>query len=404
MDVSIVMSSYNRHPLNLLSLNALENQTFDLTKMEVILIDDSSTDETPLLINYSPPYQFKYIPNKTNLGLAASRNKGLKLAKGEVIIFLDAEMLVDNKYVENNYKEHLINKKAVVIGGTKRGKIYSYLFPELKSRQIKDICSLLKSKKNRKWSSNRLGKKITSRNLPKFIKRLTSPVKLLSKEDIKEFSQIKNLTKEKKHTNNVLKQLGGNFETSRLNWLACVGNLSIKKEVIKKVGGYDEDFKEWGTEDHELAFRLKKEGVKFIVNPDLVRYHQEHPREKGLLKQGKRNRVLFQQKHPVLDVCIRSIKSIQKVDYNFMESILDEHYLIKRKFPGKYEDFSKCIIDLLQQVALLDAQQKKISNLIGRVVGEDLKKKEQIFTWRDELNSYMRYPNIIKLFDLLVRQ
>ncbi|ALC89725.1 hypothetical protein AM500_08045 [Bacillus sp. FJAT-18017] len=402
MDVSIIIPSFNRYPLNLFCLFSLENQTFDLSKMEVILIDDSSTDETPLLKQFSPRYKFKYIRNKSNLGLAATRNKGLRIAEGKVVMFLDAEMIVDAKYVENHLKHHQSTDHAVVIGGRKRYKLYSCLYPSFNSKQRKDLSRLLKEKLARRWFSKRLGKKLHSKNIGRYVKRLRSPIVLLKKEDIRNFSQLQMLSITKRHTNNVLEHLGDNFDSSHLNWLACVGNLSVKKDTINRIGGYDEDYKGWGTEDHDLAFRLKKAGVKFIVEPELIRYHQEHPKASGHLKQGKKNRVLFQQKHPVLDVCIRSLKSVQKNDYTFMETIMNEHYAVIRNFPGKYEEFNRCIVELLQEAAILDSQGKKIINLMQSAgIQDDRKRVARIIHQRNEIDSYNQYPHLIKLFDLL---
>ncbi|WP_043934157.1 glycosyltransferase family 2 protein [Bacillus sp. EB01] len=405
MDVSIIIPSFNRYPLNLFCLFSLENQTYDLSKMEVILIDDSSTDDTPLLKQFSPRYKFKYIRNESNLGLAATRNKGLRIAKGKVVIFLDAEMIVDAKYVENHLKHHQSKDHAVVIGGRKRHKLYSCLFPDFNSKQTKDLSRLLKKKLTRRWFSKLLGKKIHSKNIGRYVKRIKSPSILLKKEDIRNFSQLEMLSITKKHTNNVLEQLGDHFDFSHINWLACVGNLSVKKDTIDRIGGYDEDYKGWGTEDHDLAFRLKKAGVTFVVEPELIRYHQEHPIVAGYSKQGKKNRVLFQKKHPVLDVCIRSLKSIQKEDYTFMNFIMNEHYSLKRKFPGMYEEFNQCIVELLQVAAILDSQGKQVINLMQSVgIQEDRKRKARIINQRNEIDSYKQYPHLIKLFDLLINR
>ncbi|MDF2680659.1 MAG: glycosyltransferase, partial [Brevibacillus sp.] len=103
IDVTVILPSYNRYPLNLLTLYSLENQTFDPSRMEVILIDDASTDKTHSLQYYRPPYSFQYIRNCRNEGRSKTRNKGIKAAKGEILIFLDAEVIVDPDFVNNHY-------------------------------------------------------------------------------------------------------------------------------------------------------------------------------------------------------------------------------------------------------------------------------------------------------------
>ncbi len=95
IDVSIIIPTYNKFPLNLLTLYSLENQTYDSSKFEVILVDDGSTDSTlSIADNYLFPFHFKYIRVPQNIGRPAARNTGIRAAKGRWIIFLDAEILV----------------------------------------------------------------------------------------------------------------------------------------------------------------------------------------------------------------------------------------------------------------------------------------------------------------------
>jgi teichuronic acid biosynthesis glycosyltransferase TuaG len=60
--------------------------------LELIIIDDCSTDNTnDLLSKYSSHCNIISIKNESNLGVAASRNKGVSLAKGKYVAFLDAD-------------------------------------------------------------------------------------------------------------------------------------------------------------------------------------------------------------------------------------------------------------------------------------------------------------------------
>jgi hypothetical protein len=107
IEVSIIMPSFNKYPLNLLTLYSLERQTFDPSKMEVIFIDDASTDQTEQnLKDYNPPYHFNYIRSKTTLGRSRGRNLGIKASRGTILIFLDAEMITEPDFVENHFNYH----------------------------------------------------------------------------------------------------------------------------------------------------------------------------------------------------------------------------------------------------------------------------------------------------------
>jgi glycosyltransferase involved in cell wall biosynthesis len=85
--VSVVIPAYNRaHFLPEVVESALAQTYRDF---EVIVIDDGSTDNTPEVASRFPPAVRYY--RQENQGLSAVRNKGIELARGEYIIFLDSD-------------------------------------------------------------------------------------------------------------------------------------------------------------------------------------------------------------------------------------------------------------------------------------------------------------------------
>jgi glycosyltransferase involved in cell wall biosynthesis/GT2 family glycosyltransferase len=79
-------------------------------------------------------------------------------------------------------------------------------------------------------------------------------------------------------------------------------NISVRKDAFVKVGGFDEDFREYGFQDQELGYRLRRAGYKYKFNPNAVGYifRVEDNYEKWCDKavQAGRSAVLFYRKHP----------------------------------------------------------------------------------------------------------
>lgn len=85
--VSIIISTYNRAGLVLEAIDSALNQTYK--NLEIILIDDGSTDNTKEIItSYIDKIRYFY---KTNGGISSARNYGIKQATGEYIAFLDSD-------------------------------------------------------------------------------------------------------------------------------------------------------------------------------------------------------------------------------------------------------------------------------------------------------------------------
>jgi glycosyltransferase involved in cell wall biosynthesis len=87
--VSIVMAVYNGQAHLKEALDSLLDQTF--TDFEVVLVNDGSTDDTHDIITSYTDSRIHLHDNPKNLGLIASLNTGLALAKGEYIARMDAD-------------------------------------------------------------------------------------------------------------------------------------------------------------------------------------------------------------------------------------------------------------------------------------------------------------------------
>ncbi len=100
MDVkfSLIIATYNRlEELKELfaSLNALLNRNL----LEVIVVDDGSTDLTEHFItSFSADFPIRYFKQK-NKGPGAARNNGMSKAKGEYFIFIDSDVILPEDYI-----------------------------------------------------------------------------------------------------------------------------------------------------------------------------------------------------------------------------------------------------------------------------------------------------------------
>jgi glycosyltransferase involved in cell wall biosynthesis len=88
--VSIIIPTYNRGEYLKQCLNSILNQTY--SNYEVIICDDGSTDNTTSIVNkYTSRLNLRYDFEINTGGPASPRNRGIKLAKGEFIAFLDSD-------------------------------------------------------------------------------------------------------------------------------------------------------------------------------------------------------------------------------------------------------------------------------------------------------------------------
>lgn len=99
--VSVVMPAYNSGAYIQQAVDSVYRQQVPL---ELIVVDDCSQDDTARqLERYRQRPDFSYIRNDVNEGAAASRNKGVSLAKGKYVAFLDS----DDWWGEGKLKEQL---------------------------------------------------------------------------------------------------------------------------------------------------------------------------------------------------------------------------------------------------------------------------------------------------------
>ena len=85
--VSVVIVTFNNRQLNELCLSSVLNSAYP--NLEVIVVDNGSTDGTQELLDVLNDTRVKILKNQDNLGFSAANNQGLKLATGSFLVLLN---------------------------------------------------------------------------------------------------------------------------------------------------------------------------------------------------------------------------------------------------------------------------------------------------------------------------
>lgn len=115
--ISVIIPAYNAEKYIERCLKCITNQNYPKEKMEIIVVDNNSSDNTANIIK---SFDVRYIFNEKK-GPSASRNRGIAQSNGEYLIFTDSDCLADSNFVLNHVKAHLYfkknNPKVKMIGG-----------------------------------------------------------------------------------------------------------------------------------------------------------------------------------------------------------------------------------------------------------------------------------------------
>lgn len=114
--ISIIIPVYNAESFLRDCIKAVLSQTYD--DWELILVDDGSTDESPQICDeFSQRDSRIIVIHKQNGGVSSTRNRGLELAKGEYITFIDADDSINPNYLETLYENACKTGADIVICG-----------------------------------------------------------------------------------------------------------------------------------------------------------------------------------------------------------------------------------------------------------------------------------------------
>ena len=107
--ISVIIPTYNRGKYITESLMSVLKQTYH--NLEIIVIDDGSTDNTEFLISQFKDDRIKYIKLRENKGACFARNLGIKMANGDYITFQDSDDIYHLNKIEKQYR-NIIKKNS----------------------------------------------------------------------------------------------------------------------------------------------------------------------------------------------------------------------------------------------------------------------------------------------------
>lgn len=217
---------------------------------QVIVVDDNSDSTTlNILKNFEKNGDIILIRSDVLGNRSYNRNIGAKKAQNEVLVFLDGDIVIDD-YAINRFKyAHEYMKERAFIGQKHAIQYDETQF--LLHTSIPNYIELLKTKSGRE--------------------------------------QLKNnpLLKDKRHS--FIK----NDTNSKYNWtFYYTGLCSVDKDIFNSVGGFDESFQNWGSEDVDLGYRLSLVcEIGFVKN--IHAFHIPHPRNLLNNELSNRKNILY---------------------------------------------------------------------------------------------------------------
>lgn len=217
--ISIIIANYNGEKYLPTCLSSVLNTKYPM--FEIIVIDDGSTDKGISIIEkfQKKDKRINLLKNTKNIGAAASRNKAVKEAKGDLLVFLDNDTEVDARWLSEMVATMAKNKNI----GACQAVLYDF--------QKRDI---IQNAGVKLWAATGWG--------------------LPHHQWEKDNGQLKNI-----------KEI-----------LAISAALAVKKNVFLLTKGFDER-EAVVTEDLDLVWRIWILGYKVILSPKSKVYHWTKP-------------------------------------------------------------------------------------------------------------------------------
>jgi len=221
--ITIMIPTYNRAEKLERALLSLNKLNYPIKKIEVIVVNDGSTDNTEEVVEKlrkKVKYNLRYFYQQ-NKRLAAARNLAIKNSKNEIIVSVDDDMIFPKNWLKKLIKP-LEDKKIGAVGGPSLAPSFSTLF-----QRVVDYCMV----------SSFIG------------------------------------------TGGMI----GTTKKSLVKYYPRGGNMAVPKKIFDEVGLFDEKF--IPSEEIDLDERIEKAGYKLALARTAKVWHLPRTTLKGFLKQ-----------------------------------------------------------------------------------------------------------------------
>ena len=139
--ISIIICTYNREKYIRPLLESIAKNDYPTTDYEIVLVDNNCTDNTrgvyEQFATANPMVTLRYVVEPEQ-GLSAARNRGIKEAKGDIIIYVDDDALVDTDYIRQ-YAEHFATYPETMAAGGPIEPLYESKEPSWMSPYTKAL-------------------------------------------------------------------------------------------------------------------------------------------------------------------------------------------------------------------------------------------------------------------------
>ncbi len=359
MKLSIVIPNKNRKSQLIKCMKSISEQIgVSKNEYELIVVDGGSDDGSNQIYKQyeSSELVFKVIYDDNSVfNISRIRNIGAKEARGQFIAFIDVDMLIPedftaitiSKYSDADYDVicHYILGFGISTNDYE-AKIYNML---------------------------------TAENLREMIQ-----------DDIR-FSDFRV---------NVFESVDNEISLLTAPWVyGWSAAITIRKQVLSEVSGFDETLKGWGSEDTELAYRLYGVGAKFVAEPQAFAVHMPHKTVDDKNRNNFKNRLEMHQHHKTIETELYAFLS--GVNYNNILNIVNKIDLssINPIYPvEKLAELNKKIFGKrVLTVGLDSARELSVLNITDSLVLND-RTGEMIQRLKPEVRVW-KYVGLCTLFE-----